>query len=523
MRRCGKVGSRLARRDPIKLVQTRAAAAGGGPLSELPKPFVAERGDGFVERGLNAVGRAFYKHIVPFNFAQHAENKTTWDLDHISSGNEASITANHQAAVHDKLCKWFTVEGLPGAGKARFTDGFSAGTGTKNMGTGDLWWEHRRLNEFKGQPGLHKVWAELIESKNHYLAMRDVGVDQFFADPKNQIHSCRMQDHMKLQRHIHSMDSLFHLLTTAQGVVTNRTYHSDYCWAYAMMKSGYMSKNFYEMRYCVSQATADGSGTATDLTPNVSFYLDISPEAAFDSIQARGNEAEINTVTLDFLKHLQEAYMGFWAEDMNNKGCTVINIDPTVQTPEDVVDLVDELDENELRHPYSRWAHIHEKQHPNNNVSTWFGPLHAAVDFEMKLTEHRMNRSRLPFTKAFYMGGNHYEKCLQRDLMKGPRYSYDVLYTFHPWDDLSESHSYKDNIKFLNNSDETEWMDDTEKLPHEYMRLECKPIAYHPDWVPPSADWFNTGHSTPYSTILFGSYKKYIGGEFNQDRQHYSL
>ena len=95
-----------------------------------------------------------------------------------------------------------------------------------------------------------------------------------------------------------------------------------------MMKMGYLSKNYYEMRYTVSQAAIDGSGTASDLTPHVSFFLDISPEEALEKIKARGNEAEIKTITLDFLKYLDEAYRGFWAEDMHNKGCTVMNVDP---------------------------------------------------------------------------------------------------------------------------------------------------------------------------------------------------
>ena len=107
------------------------------------------------------------------------------------------------------------------------------------------------------------------------------------------------------------------------GTVSNRTHHSDYCYAFAMMKMGYMPKQFYEMRYTVSQAAADGSNTATDLTPNVSFLLDITPEESFESIKARGNEAEIATCNLDFLKYLDEAYKTFWSEDMHNKGCSV--------------------------------------------------------------------------------------------------------------------------------------------------------------------------------------------------------
>ena len=148
---------------------------------------------GVVERALNALGRKWYQNGALFNFALHAEQKSTWNLDHISSGNEASCTVNHQSLLHDKYCKWFTVEGLPGAGKAKFTADVAEGAGLKNMGTGHLWWEHERLREFKGQPGLYKLWKELIESHNHYLAMRDVYMDKFFENPNDIVHSCRLQ------------------------------------------------------------------------------------------------------------------------------------------------------------------------------------------------------------------------------------------------------------------------------------------------------------------------------------------
>merc|ERR1712130_827502 len=312
MRRVSKLGTRLS--------HVRKASASSG--IDTPKLFTEERGEGIVERGLNALGRKWYQKGAFFNFAQHAEHKSTWNLDHISSGNEASCTVNHQTLLHDKYCKWFTVEGMPGAGKGKFTADVAEGAGLKNMGTGHLWWEHERLREFKDQPGLYTLWAELIQSHNHYLAMRDVYMDKFFENPTDIVLSCRLQDHMKLQRHIHSMDALFHLLTTATGTITNRTYHSDYCFAYAMYKMGYMSKNYYEMRYTVSHATMD----------------------------------------LEFLKHLHEAYHGMWSEDMNTKGCTVFKIDPNSQSAADTVDMIDELGEDDLRHPYSRWSHIHEKQ-----------------------------------------------------------------------------------------------------------------------------------------------------------------
>merc|ERR1719192_2792405 len=248
----------------------------------------------------------------------------------------------------------------------------------------------------------------------HYLSMRGVDIDKFFKDPNDPVHSCRMQDHMKLQRHIHSMDALRHLLTYAEGVITNRTYHSDYAFATAMYKMGYMSKNFYEMRYAVSHATADGSGTATDLTPNVSFYLDISPEESFETIKARGNEAEIATCNLEFLKHLQEAYIDTWQKDMNSKGCSVFT-QPRNYNMDDIIDFINISDEDELRHPYSRWSYAGERQTGNNNRSQIYGPGNGIYDFNAPYNYNRFNKSKnafAPLIRPTAMSGNFYEKVL---------------------------------------------------------------------------------------------------------------
>ena len=92
-----------------------------------------------------------------------------------------------------RLCKFWTVEGLPGAGKAAYTSEIAEGLGLKDMGTSCLWWEHRRLKEFKGQPGLHHTWDVLIKDHHHFLAMRDVYMQKFFENPKHMVHSCRLQ------------------------------------------------------------------------------------------------------------------------------------------------------------------------------------------------------------------------------------------------------------------------------------------------------------------------------------------
>lgn len=56
------------------------------------------------------------------------------------------------------------------------------------------------------------------------------------------------------------------------------------------------------------------------------------------------------------------------------------------------------------------------------------------------------------------------------NLARGPAFSYDLNHTFQPWDDLSESCSYKDNLKFMSQLDQAELMDDVGKHAHEVMR-----------------------------------------------------
>ena len=52
---------------------------------------------------------------------------------------------------------------------------------------------------------------------------------------------------------------------------------------------------------------------------------------------------------------------------------------------------------------------------------------------------------------------------------------------------------------------------------------ECKPMFYHPDWLPESADWFNCGKTTSNMRIMFGSMDKYFGNEFMIKKRQLTL
>jgi hypothetical protein len=171
MKRVGLVRSHISRRQGSRPAAPVEAA------SQAPNPAVFDDGkqgkceleslvldySGLVERTLNAAGKWYYQNIQPFNFAQHHEGQTGNRLDHTSVSMEANCTTSPQKLIQDKHAKLFTVEGLPGAGKADFTSGIAAGAGLKDMGKGDLMWELNRLRDFKGENNLYNTWKMLID------------------------------------------------------------------------------------------------------------------------------------------------------------------------------------------------------------------------------------------------------------------------------------------------------------------------------------------------------------------------
>jgi len=98
-------------------------------------------------------------------------------------------------------------------------------------------------------------------------------------------------------------------------------------------------------------------------------------------------------------------------------------------------------------------------------MSAYFGPGNAWItNFIEDYDSMRSPRSDIPFIgRFFFQGGNHYEQVLIRyvvmyssdshvlfrDLSKGPHFSYELNHSFQPWDELSESNSYKTNLSWI--------------------------------------------------------------------------
>ena len=83
---------------------------------------------------------------------------------------------------------------------------------------------------------------------------------------------------------------------------------------------------------------------------------------------------------------------------------------------DDIVDFINISDEDELRHPYSRWSYAGERQTGNANRSQMFGPNQAILDWAVSGHYNRFNRSKhafAPLIRPTAMAGNFYEKVVQ--------------------------------------------------------------------------------------------------------------
>ena len=99
-------------------------------------------------------------------------------------------------------------------------------------------------------------------------------------------------------------------------------------------------------------------------------------------------------------------------------------------------------------------------------------------------------------------------------MTKGPAYSYKILHTFHPWNELMESHSMMENYVLLNDKsgglsyNSTHGITEMNGLDH---------IRIHPDWQD------HDGSMSQKMKIMFGSKHKYHGDEHIQRFTYQSM
>lgn len=124
----------------------------------------------------------------------------------------------------------------------------------------------------------------------------------FCTDPNGR-NCAQFQIRMMMLRYDAYVDALAHILSTGQGVVTNRSPYSDYVFLETMFKHGYISRGarsvYYDLR----------GNTMTELMkPHLVIYLDVPVAKTKENLKKRGRDFEVQS------KVFTDQYLG----DMEN-------------------------------------------------------------------------------------------------------------------------------------------------------------------------------------------------------------
>lgn len=118
---------------------------------------------------------------------------------------------------------------------------------------------------------------------------RSFDVKNFCLTPNGR-NVAQFQIRMFMLRFSKYIDSLAHIMSTGQGVVTNRSPYSDYIFVEAMAKQGYLSKTARSIYYHLR-----GQTITEIMQPHLVIYLDVPVAKTKENIQKRGNDYELKS------------------------------------------------------------------------------------------------------------------------------------------------------------------------------------------------------------------------------------
>ncbi|CAF0788709.1 unnamed protein product [Brachionus calyciflorus] len=152
-------------------------------------------------------------------------------------------------------------------------------------------------------------------------------------------------------RWMQTRTALLHLMSTGQGVVLERTAHSDSVIAQALYENKLLSDQAY--RFYLRDLVPN---TITELwRPHVVIYLDKSPEECLKTIKSNGKpfEKDSKVYTLDLLKSIEKNYKKSFLPEMRNH-LHILNFKSNEIDTERIIEELELLD-FEDQHKFNDW------------------------------------------------------------------------------------------------------------------------------------------------------------------------
>lgn len=141
---------------------------------------------------------------------------------------------------------------------------------------------------------------------NQYIHPKLAALDEkgFYENPKHEAVSW-LKVFFYRQRYWQYIDAMIHLLSTGQGVVLERSPFSDFVFADAMYKTGWLPRDTYDYYYRLRYNTAHQL-----LRPHLIVYLDTDADVALKKIKERNIPYQVNSpvMTREYLQAIGDAY-----------------------------------------------------------------------------------------------------------------------------------------------------------------------------------------------------------------------
>jgi len=147
-----------------------------------------------------------------------------------------------------------------------------------------------------------------------YNPMRPYEMKDFLQDPTHR-NAIVLQCRMYRWKYFLYMDALTHLLNTGQGAVIERSPYSDWIFAEAMYKFGYISKSALTFYYAQKKNTIYEL-----LRPHLCIYLDTPISVIQQKIKERNLPGEANSpvLTNEYLQFLEQNYKYGFLKDIGS-------------------------------------------------------------------------------------------------------------------------------------------------------------------------------------------------------------
>lgn len=171
--------------------------------------------------------------------------------------------------------------------------------------------------------------------------MRSFSVAKWHQDPSAWLLTRMQLDYFYIKYHEY-MDAVAHLLNTGQGVIMNRSVHSDGVFIQAMHRAGYIDNTCMKTLMLFHE-----NGSSMMARPHVNIYLDVPVEETMRRLKERKRDGEENSKALTpaFLDILEDVYKREYLDSISRHSHTLIY---DWKDPGDAELIVDEIEKLEF-------------------------------------------------------------------------------------------------------------------------------------------------------------------------------